>query len=125
MNARVRDRYMGDTVQTASPARLLVMLYDRLLLDLQTAESAIADRQIELASNSLTHAQDIVMELRLTLDTEAWAGAPALAQLYSFLVRELIDANVRKDAAKVVACREIVEPLRETWIQAASNLAAA
>ena len=38
MNAQtLRDRYVGDSIATASPSRLLVMLYDRLLLDLDNA----------------------------------------------------------------------------------------
>ena len=35
-----RDRYVGDSIATASPARLLVMLYDRLVLDLVQADQA-------------------------------------------------------------------------------------
>ena len=37
--AALRARYLGDSVQTASPQRLLVMAYDRLALDLVRAEA--------------------------------------------------------------------------------------
>ena len=40
--ASLRARYIGDTVTTASPQRLLVMLYDRLALDLERAQAALA-----------------------------------------------------------------------------------
>ena len=43
MNASmIRNRYVGDSVATASPARLVTMLYDRLVRDLVTAEAALA-----------------------------------------------------------------------------------
>ena len=37
----LRARYLADSVATASPARLLTLLYDRLLLDLHRAGSAL------------------------------------------------------------------------------------
>src|SRR5688500_3394983 len=99
-----RQHYMEDAVATASPAKLVTMLYDRLVRDLMTAEGAIVARDLALASDNLTHAQDIVMELRSSLKPELWDGGPALAALYVFLHTELIDANVKKDAAKVASC---------------------
>jgi len=125
MNALVRDRYLGDTVSTGSPHVLLVRLYDRLVLDLQGAEQAIADRRLDAANDLLGHAQDIVVELRSTLRVDAWAGAAGLASLYDFCRAELVQANLAKDATRVAAVRALVEPLRDAWRDAAQQLAAA
>ncbi len=114
-----RSRYAADAVSTASPARLLVMLYDRLLRDLVTAEEALAKGDLATMGSELVHAQDIVLELRTSLDTTAWDGAQALADLYTFLHAELVTANVRKDAARIGSCRSLVEPLRDAWRTAA------
>jgi flagellar protein FliS len=114
-----RAAYTRDAVSTASPARLLVMLYDRLVRDLVSAEGAIADGDTGKASSELIHAQQIIMELRTSLDVTAWDGAAGLADLYGFLYSELVTANLAKDARRVAACREIVEPLRDAWRQAA------
>lgn len=119
----MRARYASDSVGTASPTRLLTMLYDRLVRDLGLAEAAIVEGKGEVAHNELVHAQAIVEELRTSLDTEVWDGAPGLAMLYDYLLAELVAANVAKDAAKVVACRELVEPLRDAWHQAATEAA--
>jgi flagellar protein FliS len=120
MNASmIRNRYVGDSVATASPARLVTMLYDRLVRDLTTAEVALAARDLEVANNNLIHAQEIVWELAAGLDPTKWSGGPALAALYQFILGELLGANVKKDAAKVATVRELVEPLREAWHQAA------
>src|SRR4051812_14509025 len=117
-NPAMRSRYLADSVATASPGQLLVMLYDRLVIDLVHAEQALRTKDREQASARLLHAQDIVTELRGTLDLDAWEGAPGLAQLYGFLMTELIQANVRADADKAASCRELVEPLRDAWREA-------
>lgn len=114
-----RAQYTREAVTTASPARLLVMLYDRLVRDLVTAESALGGGDIAKASSELVHAQQIVLELRTSLDLEAWDGAAGLADLYTFLHNELVSANIGKDVARVVSCREIIEPLRDAWRDAA------
>jgi flagellar protein FliS len=119
-----RNPYLQDSVGTASPGRLLVMLYDRLVADLFQGEEALRADNRELSAERITHAQEIILELRTTLDVEAWSGAPGLASLYGFLLTELIQANVKRDADKVASCRALVEPLRDAWREAASLAAA-
>ena len=122
--ASLRARYMGDAVTTASPQRLLVMLYDRLALDLERAQAALSEGDRQEASAHLQHAQDIVLELRSSLRVDAWEGAPRLAALYTWLISELVQANVRADRNRVASCLQVVEPLRDAWRQAAATLAA-
>jgi flagellar protein FliS len=116
----LRDRYLQDSINTASPARLLIMLYDRLILDLMHGEEALRNDDRVLANDKITHAQEIVLELRVTLDVEAWDGAPGLASLYGFVLTELIGANIQRDADRVASCRSLLEPLRDAWRDAAS-----
>jgi flagellar protein FliS len=117
-NPALRARYLAQSVATASPAQLLVMLYDRLVVDLTQAEEALRAGDRELGSARLMHAQDIVAELRGTLDLTAWEGSAGLSQIYGFLLTELIKANVRGDADVAASCRGLVEPLREAWREA-------
>jgi flagellar protein FliS len=116
----LRDRYLQDSVNTASPGKLLIMLYDRLALDLMHAEEALRGNDREQAHERITHAQEIVLELRTSLDVDAWSGAPALANLYGWMLTELIGANIGRDADRVAACRALVEPLRDAWREAAA-----
>jgi flagellar protein FliS len=116
----LRDRYLQDSINTATPGRLLVMLYDRLVMDLVQGEEGLRTGDREQANERITHAQEIILELRATLDVDAWAGAAGLAGLYGFLVTELIQANIQRDADKVATCRGMVEPLRDAWRQAAA-----
>ena len=118
--SHLRDRYLQDSINTASPAKLLLMLYDRLILDLAQGEEAIRAGATEAAHDKITHAQEIVIELRTSLDVEAWSGAPGLASLYGYILTELIGANIAKDADRVATCRTFVEPLRDAWREAAA-----
>ncbi|MBO3740642.1 flagellar export chaperone FliS [Actinoplanes flavus] len=117
--SNLRDRYLQDSINTASPAKLLMMLYDRLVLDLMQGEEALRGGDRESANNRIGHAQEIVMELHASLKLDAWDGAPGLANLYSFMLTELIGANVKQDADRVAGCRKLVEPLRDAWREAA------
>ena len=114
-----RARYANEAVTTASPAKLLLMLYDRLVRDLVTAEACLAEGDLGRASTELVHAQEIVSELHSSLDQSAWDGAAGLAALYVFVRAELVAANLQKDGARVVGVRQLVEPLRDAWRQAA------
>jgi flagellar protein FliS len=115
----MRARYLADAVNTASPAALLVMLYDRLLIDLAQAETALIGGDRMTGGGHLMHAQEIVIELRTSLRMDVWDGAINLAKLYGFLLQELIAANVQADPARIRDCRSIVEPLASAWREAA------
>jgi flagellar protein FliS len=122
--AALRARYLSDRIATASPQQLLVMLYDRLALDLERGEAALVDGDRPAAREQIQHAQEIVLELRATLRVEVWEGGPRLAALYAWLVQELIQANLKGDVRRVRDCRKVVEPLRDAWREAAASLAA-
>jgi flagellar protein FliS len=121
--AALRARYLGDSVTTASPQQLLVMLYDRLALDLERAQQAVATGSREVANEQLQHAQEIILELLSSLRVDAWDGGPRLASLYKWLLSELLQANLKMDSNRISNCRQVVEPLRDAWRQAAASLA--
>ncbi|MCZ2836516.1 flagellar export chaperone FliS [Modestobacter sp. VKM Ac-2985] len=123
--ASLRARYLGDTVTTASPQRLLVMLYDRLALDLERGHAALTAGDRDAATEQLQHAQDVVFGLLESLQVDAWDGAPRLAALYNWLITELGQAILKADLRRVADCRKIVEPLRDAWREAAASLAVA
>jgi flagellar protein FliS len=122
--AAVREMYDSDKI-TVTPERLITMLYDRLVIDLEVAEAAVGDGDRYGANEHLVHAQAIVLELLSALDTEAWNGASRLASLYVWIVQELMAANVRQDVGAVAHCLSLVEPLRDAWHQAAIQTASA
>jgi flagellar secretion chaperone FliS len=120
-----RDRYLAATVQTASPAQLLVMLCERLNLDVERAAEALRQGQPANAHEPLLHAQEIVLELSASLKVDAWEGAPALASIYTFLHSQLVKANMAKDLKITESCLALVAELRDTWRAAATSVLAA
>jgi len=125
MNAYAKNAYVDNSIATANPARLLVMLCDRLVLDVQRARDYQQAGTLPEAHNQLVHAQEIVIHLRSTLHVEAWDGGPGLASLYDWLHNELIRANITKDPTVTEGCLSIVTDLAETWKAAAIQSAAA
>ncbi|WP_346621854.1 flagellar export chaperone FliS [Blastococcus montanus] len=121
--ASLRARYLGDAVATASPQQVLVMLYDRLALDLERAQVAVAEGNRPRANEELQHAQAIILELLSSLQVDVWEGGPRLAALYNWLMSELVQANLKFDTNRISSCRAVVEPLRDAWRQAAASLA--
>jgi flagellar protein FliS len=115
----LRGRYQADSVDTMSPGRLIVALYERLLLDLQRGVDAMVRDDVADTHVALVHAQEIIGELRDALDTDAWPAAKQLAALYDFVLRELVEANVTKDPARVVTCHDLFVPLCNAWREAA------
>lgn len=118
-HSAARNAYVDNSVATASPERLLVMLCDRLVLDVQRGLEAQQVGNLPEAHNQLMHAQEIVIHLRSTLRVEAWDGGPGLASLYDWLHNQLITANMSKDPAVTEGCLSIVVNLADTWKTAA------
>ncbi|MEV7431647.1 MULTISPECIES: flagellar export chaperone FliS [unclassified Nocardioides] len=118
-----RDTYLGASVSTADPARLLVMLLDRLVLDVTRGLEAQRRGVHDEASTQLLHAQDIVLELRTSLRLDVWDGAAGLAAIYDYLHRRLISANTSRDTAVTEECLVLATDLAATWREAAMQSA--
>jgi len=116
MTSDLRARYLSDRVLTATPAQRVVMLYDRLQLDLARADGAIdpADR-----GDHLDHALLVVAELAGSLDVHAGGPAENLSALYGYLIGELVAARGGR-TDRLPGARSIVESLREAWAVAAA-----
>ncbi len=119
-----RSRYNRDAVLSATPVRLLTMLYDRLLLDLNRAEAAQQRQDWQTASDNLLHAQAIVSELSTSLIVEAWDGGEGLFSLYTYVSTAMVSANTSRNPARTHECIVLLEPLRQTWHEAADLLPA-
>lgn len=124
-SAAQRNQYLADSVLSAPPARLLTMLYDRLLLDLGRAETAQQAANWPVASENLLHGQAIIAELISSLKTDAWDGADGLLGLYNYAFTALVNANIQRDPALTREAIELLEPLRQAWHEAAATIPAA
>lgn len=119
--SHLRNRYAREAVTTASPAKLVTLLYDRLLKDLHDAEAGLGARDIQATHNALTHAQEILWEFHSTLDTSVWKEGENLKRIYEWAIDMLMNANMEKNLQRVVDVREVLEPLAEAWHQIAAQ----
>lgn len=116
------SKYNNDAILSAPPARLLTMLYDRLLLDLGRAQFAQETADWETARQNLLHAQAIVTELASSLRLDIWDGAADLLGIYNYAMQAMIGANIQRDVELTKECILLLEPLRQTWHQAAEAI---
>lgn len=116
--ALLANRYQTDGMAASSPQKLLVLLCERLGADLDSAAAAIADRETERAHKALLNAQDIVFELQVALDPDAWDGAAELRSVYEYLSGLLVEANLKKSLPLIEQCKTIASPLIESWQEA-------
>jgi flagellar secretion chaperone FliS len=112
------SQYRQQAATTASPAQLVMMLYDGALAEIARAERALSATPVDVedAHDCLSRAQAIVMELSLTLDHERGGQvAGHLASLYTYCSEQLITANVRKSPAELPSVRDVITGLRDAW----------
>lgn len=115
--------YRDNAILSASPSRLLTMLYDRLLIDLNRAKGALDAEDHAVADYRLSHAVEIISTLAGSLRLDVWDGAEGLLGLYIYISNALVHARVTRDAKLVVEAIALLEPLREAWHAAADSLA--
>ncbi len=112
------DVYQRMQVDTASPAKLVVMLYDGAIRFLKQGQDAMQRGDREKQNHYLVRAQRIIAELTSSLDVEAGGEiAVNLMALYQFMHEQLVLANLEDDLQKVQKVREMLESLREAWVQ--------
>jgi flagellar secretion chaperone FliS len=115
-NASVRNEYLKASVTTATPEKLIVLLYDGALQALARADRALATGTPNDAGRSLGKALAIVGELRASLDWDAGGElARNLFALYGFVTDRLIKANVSKEREPIAEARLILSKLKEGW----------
>ena len=107
-------RYRDAELASASPGQLVVMLFDKIVLTLRRARLAIESRLIEERVELLLKANEMISELRLSLDFEqGGAIAQNLDALYAFSLRQLFEVTRTPDVAKVDAVIRIMGELRD------------
>lgn len=111
--------YQQQSILTATPERLVVMLYDGALRFLFQAAVAMRDGNRSLSDEKLRRGEAIVDHLLETLDMSAGEIASNLEGIYVFCKRLLAEARVERAADKIDKVRELLGELRESWAQIA------
>lgn len=114
--------YRENTVLSATPEQLVVMLYDGARRFLRQATNAMRARDVEGAHNALRRAEQIVAHLDGVLDDEQGGQiAQRLHAIYRFSLAHLSRARMEQDAQKVVEVAEMLGELRDSWAELANR----
>ncbi len=115
MNSMPKN-YLAREVESASPAKLVLMLYDGALSAIKKAEVEIAAKHVPEAHHQLMKAQDIVLHLANSLNLEQGGLiAQNLYLLYDFIYDALVRANLKKDPEPLQKVKEILTMIRDGW----------
>jgi flagellar protein FliS len=116
--------YKETQIKTATPARLVVMLYDGALKFLGLALEALGARhqRYDRASEYLIRTQDIITELMVSLDFDQGREiARNLFNLYLWMNRELLQGNISKSCAPLEKVKKLLVELRGVWAEVADK----
>ncbi len=111
------NQYKQQNAMTASPGELTLMLYDGCIKHLKLSKMHIEGKDLIKANESSQRAQEIIIELMRTVDTQYEIGKQ-LIQLYGFMLDTMIKANLKKDPLALDPALELLAELRDTWQQA-------
>ena len=113
------NQYRHMQVTTASPEKLLLMLYDGAVNFAKMAQDRLTQQDIPGKGVYLSKALAIVAELMNTLDREVGGEiAQNLEGLYIYLIGEFTKANIHNDAKSLDNAIGILSHLRDTWTDA-------
>lgn len=108
------EQYRKNQILTASPAEITLMLYEGAIKFCNVAILAIQNKEIEKAHTNIRKAQRIIEEFRNTLDHQypVWED---FDKIYVYLLRRLLQANIKKDTSILEEVNGHLRMLRDTW----------
>ena len=109
--------YQQNSVTTASPGELTLMLYNGCIKFIKAARVAMESKQIQARHENLLKAQNIINELRSTLNMDVAISKNMMA-MYEYIYTRLVEANTKNDASILDEVEELVTEFRDTWKQA-------
>ncbi|GIN19637.1 MAG TPA: flagella export chaperone FliS [Bacillus bacterium] len=110
------EAYQNNSVTTASPGELTLMLYNGCLKFINLAKHAIENKEIENRNTNIQKAQNIVSELMLTLNMDVEISKN-MRSLYEYSNRRLMEANFKQDISILEEVEEIMTEFRDAWKQ--------
>lgn len=108
------ENYKENSILTASPHQLTLMLYDGAIKNCNMALESLKLKDIPKTSDNLKKAQNIVFELIASLDLK-YPIANELKTMYTYIYELLIDANIKKTEPPIIEAMGYLREFRNTW----------
>ncbi|AAR36428.1 flagellar export chaperone FliS [Geobacter sulfurreducens] len=113
------NQYQNTQVGTASPEKILIMLYDGAINFSKIALERMEKKDLAGKGKYISKAQAIVSELMNTLNHDVGGGiAQRLEQLYIYVIDEYINANINNSPRALENAIRILTVLRDSWVEA-------
>lgn len=116
------QKYQQSTVQTATPAQLIILLYDGAIKFIRLGVEGIQTRKYDSANRNLVKAQAVIHELVAALDFK-YPIANNLAQIYEYMIYQLIQSNLKKNAQLAIEVMDYLIELKDAWREASKQSA--
>lgn len=108
------SQYQNNKIMTASPAELTLMLYEGAIKFCNIAITAVEEKNIPKAHENIVRVERIIDYLRQTLDMR-YPVAQEFENIYVYLSRRLVQANIRKDKEILEEVNEHLRSVRDNW----------
>jgi flagellar secretion chaperone FliS len=119
MAAPFKNPYQQTQITTASPEKILLLLYDGAINNCRRALEAIDSQDVATKGVCIGKAVAIVGELMNTLNHDIGGEiSQNLEQLYVFVLNELTRANIERRAQSLHDSIKVLSILREAWTEA-------
>ena len=112
------EKFQRSAVESASPDKLLGMLFEGAIRYIHNAGKAIEANEVKTAHDELIKAEDIVLELMSTLNMD-YDISHNLIALYDYIYQQLVQANLKKEVEYLEIAESLLTELRDTFQQAA------
>lgn len=124
MLANAHQQYFESQLETASPGKLLIMLYDGAIKFLSQAITALEQNDVQTAHNATLRAEDIVTEFMATLNMEQGGEiAKNLFRLHEYQSWRLRQGLAKRDVEALKEVQGSLRELREAWLTAVKETA--
>lgn len=120
-NAQIYEQYKKTSVETMSPGKLLLMLYNGCIKNIEHAKKSIEAKETEKAHEQIVKAQNIIIELMATLNMD-YEISLRLMTVYDYIYNQMVEANIKKDSELLDQIRTFLVDLRDTWEGAISKI---
>lgn len=111
------NAYKKNSVTTASPGELTLMLYNGCIKFLHQSKKALETKDIETKNINLKKAQAIISELMITLNMDI-PLSKQMFSLYEYMNYRLKEANIHNDSAMIAEVEGYIVELRDSWKEA-------
>lgn len=108
------EQYNNNKIMTASPAELTLMLYEGAIKFCNIAIMGIEQKDVSKAHTNIVKTEKIVDYLRTTLNMK-YPVAQDFENIYVYLSRRLVEANLKKDKEILEEVCEHIRSVRDTW----------